>query len=314
MGRVSSVRRSEDSPCCFRAVRGAGVRVIWELISKCNLDCAHCFVDHVDYGIGTEQALAVIAEFPSLPVAKVMFTGGEPFLRKDLLQLVEACLAQGVLVDITTNLSLVDDTKVAALAALGLPEITTSLDGPEAVHDTIRGKAGQFREVVDRVGKLRAAGIAVDLVCVAQRANAEHLGETIDIARAIGASSITISGFNRQNAARERAARVELLPGQLAVAEAQITAARARHGAGFPIRTVGLLQCFTEPVPCPIEGIVGINARGEINHCLLAPTPPELRGDVRTGLHAAWASLNRDHCCSEAGWQPLRWAQTEGAC
>ena len=305
MNQAVSVRKSLDEACCFRSIRGGGVRVIWEIISKCNLDCVHCFVEHTEYGIETEDALRIIDEFPLLPVSKIMFTGGEPFLRRDMLTLVRACLAQGILVDITTNLTHMTPEKIAALREMGLHEITTSLDGPEPIHDRIRRAPGNFKRVVATVPELRAAGIAVDIVCVAQRDNADHLGETIAIAHDLGASSISISGFNHQNRAARFVDVVSLQDEQLPSVERQIRAARERYGETFPIRTVSLLQRFAGPVPCPVQNLIGINAAGQASNCLLAPVPAHQTRDVRQGLKAAWDALNRDHCCSHGGFAPL---------
>jgi len=302
-----SVRQSEDNACCFRRVRGGGVRLIWELISKCNLDCLHCFVDHAHYGIGTEEALAVIGEFPALPVVKVMFTGGEPFLRKDLLELAEACVKQGAIVDITTNLSFIKPEHVDRLKTIGVHEITTSLDGPEAIHDEVRQSRGNFRKVTETIAWLREAGITVDLVCVAHRLNAHVLSHTIDEGYRAGASSITISGFNVQaGAAASHAARLLLPADQEALVHDQIQTSRERYGTGFPVRTVGLLKRFTEPVPCPITDMVAINAEGLVSGCLLAPTPRNRMPHVRDGLARAFKAINRHYCCSQSGWvRPL---------
>lgn len=300
-----SQRASVDSPCCFRPIRNGGVRVVWELISKCNLDCLHCFVPHTDYGPDTATALRTIAEFPSLPVRKLMFTGGEPFLRKDLLDLVEAALAQGALVDITTNLSLVDDRVIARLARLAPFEITTSLDGPPEVHDRIRQAPGNFAHVTTTMRKLREAGIDVDVVCVAQAGNAAHLGEVADIAAGLGVSSLNISGFNHQKAAQARLRECTPSAAQEAEIALQVTAARQRHGERMAIRTVGLLDRFDGPAPCPIDDMIAINARGKVSSCLLAPVPEDELLDLSDGLQAAWQALSRRWCCSQGGWQRI---------
>lgn len=297
MNPVQSVRNSEDRPCCFRSIRGGGIRVIWELISKCNMDCMHCFVEHTEYGIPTRQALSVIREFPRIPVTKVMFTGGEPFLRKDLFRLVEACLAQKVLVDVTTNLTLVNRDKILRLRDIGLQEITTSLDGPEAVHDYIRRKKGSFRQVTEAIQEVREAGIAVDVVCVAQRANADFLGETIDIAYRLGVSSITISGLKSLGDPRPKAREVCLRPDQFDRVQTQIHLARDRYRERIPIRTVSLLERLSRPLACPVDDLVAINAKGLVSNCLLAPVPSPLICDLTRGLKWAWGHLNRRYCC-----------------
>lgn len=300
-----SVRRSQDEACCFRSITGNGLRVIWEVTTRCNLKCAHCFVKADSQSVTTAEALRVITEFPLIPVNKVMFTGGEPFLRPDLPLLAEACLSQGILVDIATNLTLMTPEMIRVLRQMGLPEVTTSLDGPQPVHDAIRGASGNFHQVTQAMSQLREAGIAVDLVCVAQRANADFIGETIAIAHSLGASSITISGFIPRSVALGNRRRVELLPGQLADIGRQIEAARNHYGEKLPIRTVSLLKRFEAPAPCPVQNLIGIDARGLVSNCLLAPVPASLRADMRSGLRATVATLNRDYCCAQVSQDAL---------
>lgn len=303
MLEAESVRDSTDSECCFRPVRGGGLRVTWKITSACNLDCAHCFVPRGPLGPTTEEALRVIAGFPALGVRKVMLTGGEPLIRKDALKLVDACLSAGALVDLNTNLTLARPATISALREAGLQEVTTSVDGPAEIHDSIRGAPGNFKVVTRAISRLVAAGIKVDVVCVAQRANAAVVGETITTAQSLGACSVTISGFNHQGPAKEKGHVVELLPGQLERVRDQVLAARERAGADFPIRTVGLLRRFEGPVPCPVSDLIAIDADGMVSGCLLAPVPAAKKSDVRVGLCGAVAAIDRRFCCSAGGWR-----------
>jgi MoaA/NifB/PqqE/SkfB family radical SAM enzyme len=300
-----SERKEVDSSCCFRRIRNGGVRVVWELISKCNLNCLHCFVPHTDYGIDTALALQTIDEFPSLPVRKLMFTGGEPFLRKDLLDLVEAAQRQGALVDITTNLSLVDESIIERLASLENVEITTSLDGPPETHDRIRKSPGNFAHVTSTIRKLRTTGIDVDVVCVAQADNASEISKVASIAADLGVSSLNVSGFNHQKAAGVNRDKCTPTASQEVEIAIQIREARNRYGNDMVIRTVGLIDRFEGPSPCPVEDMIAINASGKVSNCLLAPVPDSELLDLSGGLVAAWHALSRRWCCSQGGWQRL---------
>jgi MoaA/NifB/PqqE/SkfB family radical SAM enzyme len=304
MVEAESVRDGIDSECCFRPIRGGGLRVTWKITSACNLNCVHCFVPRGPLGLTTEEALHVIADFPLLRVRKVMLTGGEPLVRKDALKLVDACRAAGALVDLNTNLALAGSARIAALHDVGLQEVTTSVDGPETIHDRIRGVPGNFKVVTTAISRLVEAGIKVDVVCVAQRANALAIAETIAAVRSLGVSSVTISGFNHQGPARAKSRDVDLRPGQLALVRDQILAERARAGGDFPIRTVGLLNRFSDPVPCPISDLIAIDADGTVSGCLLAPVPATGKRDVRAGLLPAVAAIDRRFCCSTDGWCP----------
>lgn len=298
----SSVRVNEDRPCCFRRIRGGGVRLIWEITARCNLRCRHCFVASQPDGVSTEMAFDVVSQFSQANIRKVMFTGGEPFLRNDFRQIVEASARENVLIDITSNLTLIGDREIHELARLGVQEITTSLDGPPEIHDAIRGCSGNFASVVCKIKKLRRAGIEVDVVCVAQRGNAEYISAVIDGAFSVGASSITISGFNQQNAAAAKTEDCCLQPGQLECIAEQIAQRRAHYQDRFPIRTVGLLNPFDREQPCNMRDMMSINARGEVQHCLLAPVPEHERGHISAGLSSCRRQLLHNACCSQSGW------------
>ena len=90
-----SLRITEDVQCRYRALQKNGVRLIWELTGRCNLHCRHCFAAVASAGassareLTTKQAFSVIDQFRELPVAKVMLTGGEVMVRKDLECIVE---------------------------------------------------------------------------------------------------------------------------------------------------------------------------------------------------------------------------------
>ena len=303
MTQTDSVRASEDNTCCFRRLRSGGVRLIWELISKCNLDCEHCFVRHDSNGIPNGLALRVIEEFPKLPVKKVMFTGGEPFLRKDLLDLVSRCAEQGIIVDITSNLSLLSDARIAQMKRIGVAELTTSLDGPQPVHDEIRCADGNFEHVTHMIAKLKKNQIKVDVVCVAQNKNADFISRTIESAHRAGAASITVSGFNARGRVDGMISDIGLTKDQEERVVTQIQVSRQRFGDSFPIRTVSLINRFERSAPCPVQNIIAIDAHGFVSNCLLAPVPRHEKVHVKGGLANAWQNLNRDYCCSQTVWE-----------
>ena len=140
-----------------------------ELTRRCNLRCDHCFVGwsrdwHTD--LPEEIAAAIIDEgaglFPTLH-----FTGGEPFAYRALFELIERGIARGydhVLVN-TNGTFLSDDTVTRLVPFRDHLRLTVSLDGPEPVHDRVRG-AGRFREADDGLARALAAGISSTVMVV----------------------------------------------------------------------------------------------------------------------------------------------------
>lgn len=133
----------------------------------CNIACAHCFIScgpsNRAFGLlPFESVVAALDESRRLGVKEYYFTGGEPFLHRDLIRILEATLAIGPATVLTNGLVL-PDRMVAELERIdaGSPfslEIRVSLDGatPEE-NDPIRGE-GTFRKALDGIARLVARG------------------------------------------------------------------------------------------------------------------------------------------------------------
>ncbi len=146
--------------------------------NRCNLACAHCFVFQQDnpnealsprLELSTPEMLEVLVALRDRhEIRHMMWMGGEPLLRKDLLQ-------QGVGLFETSH---VTTNGTLPLVDLG-PDVlyVVSLDGPEPVNDPIRG-AGSFAKVMKRVGELpEGFSTPVQVQCTVTPVNQTHLGE-----------------------------------------------------------------------------------------------------------------------------------------
>lgn len=143
-----------------------------EITRRCNLRCDHCFVGWSrDWTSDLPQAVAeqVIREgagrFDLLHV-----TGGEPFARKDLFDLLDLGLSLGYpRALVNTNGTMISAADVARLAAYGgRVALSVSFDGPAAIHDPVRGE-GRFAEADRAVAALLAAGVPVTVMTVVTR-------------------------------------------------------------------------------------------------------------------------------------------------
>jgi AdoMet-dependent heme synthase len=134
----------------------------------CNLQCTHCFIscsptNHAHEMMTLEQVRGYLAEARALGVREYYFTGGEPFLHRDLLAMIEAALAQGP-VSVLTNGVLIKPETAAALRALSDAsdyslDLRVSLDGWDAAgNDAIRGD-GTFTRILAGIGHLARAGL-----------------------------------------------------------------------------------------------------------------------------------------------------------
>jgi radical SAM protein with 4Fe4S-binding SPASM domain len=149
--------------------------------NSCNLSCSHCLVSSGpdgDRGLPTHTLLKVIADARTLGVRRFFFTGGEPFLRKDILALIDTALEDPKAeLAILTNGILFTPTRLEELRRRDPARlrIQISLDGsrPET-NDPIRG-TGSFRKIVDGIRGAIDAGLSVTVSTVITESNADDV-------------------------------------------------------------------------------------------------------------------------------------------
>ncbi len=125
---------------------------------RCNLSCHQCDIWRKPVGreLSTEAWQRVLEELAGLsPGMSVNFSGGEPFLRQDLVALIAFATRLGMTASANTNGLLIDDTMARRLHDAGLDILYVSLDGAtEATHDRIRNRPGLFRRVMHALDAL----------------------------------------------------------------------------------------------------------------------------------------------------------------
>lgn len=126
--------------------------VSWVLTYRCNYRCMYCD----SWKIKTEELsmgkiLSTIDEMAKAGTRVLHFTGGDPLLRDDIGLIIDYCRRKEINTDLNSNPSSVI-RKINNLASLNL--LTLSFDGPEDIHDLIRGK-GSYRELMEAVKVVR---------------------------------------------------------------------------------------------------------------------------------------------------------------
>jgi radical SAM protein with 4Fe4S-binding SPASM domain len=129
-----------------------------------------------------------IAFSPSVNV-----TGGEPFLRNDLFQILEAIEQKGFAIYVLSNGILIDRGRAQDLSGYAVKGVQVSLEGPECIHDKIRGK-GAFAGALKGVEFLIDAGIKVTLNVTLSALNADYVTDVVQVAAAVGVQRL---GFSR---------------------------------------------------------------------------------------------------------------------
>ena len=171
-----TARMTKALPTARPASRGAPPHVplraldqLWFQVAGtvCNLRCSHCFIscspeNHSFWFLSRSDVAAHLEASARLGVKEYYFTGGEPFMNRELLAILEDTLGYGP-ATVLTNATLLPQRTVDALAAMAEAtpyslEIRVSIDGVTAgMNDAIRGE-GTFERAVEAVGRLAGAG------------------------------------------------------------------------------------------------------------------------------------------------------------
>lgn len=130
------------------------------LTENCNLRCISCGCwREVTRGeLSTEEWKDVLRQLAALPIHKANFTGGEPLIRKDAIEMMRFARDAGIShMHLNTNGILLNEKRRAEVLAAGVRSFNISVDGPDpATHDPIRGKAGAFATTVRHLEDLIA--------------------------------------------------------------------------------------------------------------------------------------------------------------
>ena len=182
--------------------------VSFTITNVCNLRCQMCgqwsnegYMHHQKDHLKDELKIAdwkrLVDELAAHQVPSVLLRGGEPFLFPDILELLEYLIAKGLFVSIDTNGTMLRNY-AADLVRLGRIHITISVDGPEPIHDQVRGVKGCFQKIQENVAWLMeqetAAGktISKSITFTISPFSYKGLGQMPDVARSLGLKNICI--------------------------------------------------------------------------------------------------------------------------
>lgn len=163
--------------------------VVWNCTRTCNLRCQHCYAgsDAQSYDeLTTEEAKAMIDDLAAFGSPVLLFSGGEPCLRPDLVELMSYARRAGMRAVLSTNGTLITPERAREYADVGLSYVGISIDGNRDVHDRFRGMQGAFDRAMEGVANAKAAGIKVGLRFTINKLNYREVDDVFDIMREHG--------------------------------------------------------------------------------------------------------------------------------
>ena len=221
--------------------------VALNLTRRCNLRCAHCYLDAGTRRRGdpdeldTAEVRDVLDQIAAMSrETMVVLTGGEPLLRPDILDIARHAAGLDLMAVMGTNGALLDDARVAALQDAGVQAVGISLDSLDPnTHDEFRGRPGAWAKTMAGIDACRRAGLMFQIHFSVTDDNAGELDDMIAFSREAGASVLNVfflvcTGRGEQvtNVSREVHERVLHRIGEAARAEDELLV-RARCAPHF---------------------------------------------------------------------------------
>lgn len=173
----------------------APIFLLWEITSRCPLDCMHCYNEspRKTDELSGSRAMAIAREIVELKIFSVCLSGGEPCMREDFLKIAKFLRAHRIPVSTVTNGWFITE-KTAGEYARCFNNVQVSIDGGTAeVHDKIRARKGSFKRAVNAVKWLKKQGVyEVSIACTLNKYNVAGFYELVELCLEIGADKLRV--------------------------------------------------------------------------------------------------------------------------
>jgi MoaA/NifB/PqqE/SkfB family radical SAM enzyme len=182
--------------------------IVYESTMRCNLHCEFCYVGdllNIEGEWRQEMPLETIRRaFPERDGLQVNLTGGEIFMRKDIMEVLDLFAQKKYVCGyLTTNGTIIDERRAEALADLALrgflKHISVSIDGPGELHDAARGVKGTFERTAAGLRRLqeaarrKAAPLRVSINTTVAAESLATLSSMVDVAEELGVEAIGLN-------------------------------------------------------------------------------------------------------------------------
>jgi len=169
--------------------------ISWEATRRCNLNCAHCGSPPEEVNISDELTTdevfsafeQIASDFDMRQFRHINITGGEPFVRKDLLEILKYISKYPFYrnIDIQTNgIFIAENPEVLKeLKKYGVTGIGVSIDGLEFTHDNFRRRKGSFKKAFEAASLSVENGYVVTISVVAHRKNVDEIPKLFELTK-----------------------------------------------------------------------------------------------------------------------------------
>ncbi|HWU18079.1 MAG TPA: pyrroloquinoline quinone biosynthesis protein PqqE [Devosia sp.] len=294
---------------------GIPLAVLLELTHRCPLQCGYCSnpveMERAGNELTTDEWKKVLTELAEIGVLQVHFSGGEPSVRKDLVELVRHANDLGLYTNLITSAVLITRERLTEIADAGLAHIQISFQANDPVlANRIGGFKNGHAKKLEVAQWSRELGLPLTVNAVMHRQNLHQLREMIGLAVALDADRIEVANVQYYGwALKNRAALMPTIE-QIDEATSIVEEERARLRGILDIDFVVPDYYALRPKKC-MGGwgrqFFNITPSGKILPCHAAETITELDFEsVRSNHSIAWIWQNSDafNRYRGTGWMP----------
>ena len=165
--------------------------VSWNVTLKCNLKCAHCYINAAETELAdelsTDAAKMLIHQITEVSRPLLILSGGEPLMREDIYEIIRYGADRGLRMGMGSNGMLIDDEVTRRLEEAGMGTVAISLDSstPER-HDEFRGVKGCWQRAVDAIKSLKKSKIEVQVNSTVTLQNYDEVDDIMALAEELG--------------------------------------------------------------------------------------------------------------------------------
>lgn len=292
------------------------IYVVWEVTLRCDQPCEHCGSragNARDSELSTQECLAVVSQLADMGCREVVLVGGEAYLRPDIETIIGALREHKIRVVMQSGgRGLCKKGRLEALMATGLQQIGISIDGPQEIHDRLRGNQGSYDAALGAIKHAQALGLPVTANSQVNRLNYQRLDEIAQTLQKHGVLAWQLNLTVPMGKAADRPAWLlaphAILEVVRSLGQIQLQAAKSPLPSGhiFDVALSNTLGYFgpyesiLRSRPGNVEAVwggcvagqsaLGIEADGTIKGCPSLPTGPYAGGNIRgRGLQAVWS-------------------------
>lgn len=165
--------------CLFKTEKK---RVIWEVTHRCNYACLHCCSKSGNLKskeISYDKMINVLDQLQTEGVQEIYFSGGEPFIREDMFDILKETRRRGILANVSTNGSFLSERLCEELKQIDVNLVHISLDSHvEEQYNQFRG-GDYFKTTIEAIHNAKKAGLYVRVGAVIWKENVDNLEELI---------------------------------------------------------------------------------------------------------------------------------------